>query len=329
MKQKPIVKLIYFFVMLIISCCVLGTSVFSAQDLKEEAIIVNVHEHVYVSKIIEPTCETEGYTTYTCACGDSYIENYVSAIGHSYNEWILTTNPTHNTHGIETRNCSICDKIEEREYICLHEKTIEKITDSTCTKEGSKETFCEFCGKLTNSETINIKEHEYSGWKTSINATPAKDGQQYKECTCGKTEYRTITFQKAGNTAIYIEGTGINHKMAITAFSQSAVDSNDICYTSSRLDSINPIVLGHNTGTLKLLPKTKVGSLIYLWIDGKEHVYKVVLSEKARDMTKDIVGVSGENLLKKYDTPHLHLYTCYKESTGEFTRWLVLAEKIS
>ena len=42
--------------------------------------------HEYESMITEPTCTEQGYTTYTCQCGDSYKDNYVNSIGHSYGE---------------------------------------------------------------------------------------------------------------------------------------------------------------------------------------------------------------------------------------------------
>ena len=44
-----------------------------------------VFRHTYVSPIITaPTCTTQGYTTYTCECGESYADNYVDAKGHSF-----------------------------------------------------------------------------------------------------------------------------------------------------------------------------------------------------------------------------------------------------
>jgi len=42
------------------------------------------HQHNYTSKTTNPTCTEQGYTTYTCGCGDSYISDYVAATGHSY-----------------------------------------------------------------------------------------------------------------------------------------------------------------------------------------------------------------------------------------------------
>lgn len=42
-------------------------------------------DHSYISKVTVPTCKDKGYTTYTCSkCGDSYKDNYVNALDHSY-----------------------------------------------------------------------------------------------------------------------------------------------------------------------------------------------------------------------------------------------------
>lgn len=37
-------------------------------------------EHEYVAVVTEPTYCTEGYTTYTCACGDSYVADYTRIV---------------------------------------------------------------------------------------------------------------------------------------------------------------------------------------------------------------------------------------------------------
>ena len=42
------------------------------------------HEHSYTTVITAPTCTEGGYTTYTCACGESYITDETPALGH---EW--------------------------------------------------------------------------------------------------------------------------------------------------------------------------------------------------------------------------------------------------
>ena len=42
------------------------------------------HEHTYTSEVTDPTCTEKGYTTYTCACGDSYKDSYTNALSHSF-----------------------------------------------------------------------------------------------------------------------------------------------------------------------------------------------------------------------------------------------------
>ena len=42
------------------------------------------HNHSYSSVKTAPTCTEQGYTTYTCSCGNSYKADYVAALGHSY-----------------------------------------------------------------------------------------------------------------------------------------------------------------------------------------------------------------------------------------------------
>jgi len=42
--------------------------------------------HSYTAAVTEPTCQTGGYTTYTCLCGDVYVADKMPTIGHSYVE---------------------------------------------------------------------------------------------------------------------------------------------------------------------------------------------------------------------------------------------------
>ena len=48
------------------------------------------HAHTYTPTVTAPTCTEQGYTTYTCACGDSYVDNYTDAAGHRFNSVICT-----------------------------------------------------------------------------------------------------------------------------------------------------------------------------------------------------------------------------------------------
>ena len=52
-------------------------------------LVVNA-THDYEAVVTAPTCTEAGYTTYTCACGDSYVTDEVAALGHSFEDGICT-----------------------------------------------------------------------------------------------------------------------------------------------------------------------------------------------------------------------------------------------
>ena len=43
-----------------------------------------LHTHSYTKTVVEPTCTKKGYTLYQCACGYSYQDDWVPALGHIY-----------------------------------------------------------------------------------------------------------------------------------------------------------------------------------------------------------------------------------------------------
>lgn len=42
------------------------------------------HTHNYAEEVVEATCQSQGYTQYTCACGDIYRDNYTDKVKHQY-----------------------------------------------------------------------------------------------------------------------------------------------------------------------------------------------------------------------------------------------------
>ena len=62
-----------------------GTSIYPLNNCALEYIsVAEDHFHTYTPTVTAPTCTERGYTTYTCACGDSYADDYVDATGHTY-----------------------------------------------------------------------------------------------------------------------------------------------------------------------------------------------------------------------------------------------------
>lgn len=67
------------------------------------------HVHSYVADVVFASCEQQGFTEYTCNCGDSYVCDYTDPIGHNWSDWIVIQPATRETEGIESKSCCICE----------------------------------------------------------------------------------------------------------------------------------------------------------------------------------------------------------------------------
>lgn len=53
-------------------------------------------DHEYWASVTDPTCLSDGYTTYTCElCGDTYTGDYVDYGAHDYRDWRSCGDDTH------------------------------------------------------------------------------------------------------------------------------------------------------------------------------------------------------------------------------------------
>ena len=90
--------------------------------------IVPVIDHSYSYVTTAPTCTAQGYTTYTCACGESYISDYVDIISHSFGEWITVKEATTTEEGLKTRSCS-CGQQESEVIPIIADSNVSKGLD--------------------------------------------------------------------------------------------------------------------------------------------------------------------------------------------------------
>ena len=95
------------------------------------------HVHNHITSVVAPTCEEEGYTAYTCACGDTYKKDVVAATGHDYGEW---------TDVKPAEGESICEMIPMQIRTCACGKSETQISGEAPGHSYSEGT-CSVCGK--------------------------------------------------------------------------------------------------------------------------------------------------------------------------------------
>ncbi|MBQ7131392.1 MAG: dockerin type I repeat-containing protein [Oscillospiraceae bacterium] len=77
-------------------------------DVTISAVFSSQHTYQAVA-VVEPTCTTQGYTTYSCECGDTYIDDFTDLLPHSFTNYISDGNATAYSNGTKTAKCDHCD----------------------------------------------------------------------------------------------------------------------------------------------------------------------------------------------------------------------------
>ena len=68
----------------------MGNKFAAAAEIRFTVAKNDAHEHSYEAVVTAPTCTEGGYTTYTCACGDSYVADETDALGHDWKGLVCT-----------------------------------------------------------------------------------------------------------------------------------------------------------------------------------------------------------------------------------------------
>ncbi len=129
---------------LVVYCTVCGEEV--SRDT--ETIEIDSTKHNYVAAVTEPTCTERGFTTYTCEyCGDSYVENYVNAKGHTAVEDATVEATCTGTGLTAGSHCSVCGEVITAQTVvaALGHNYSAVVTAPTCTKDGYTTYTCTVC----------------------------------------------------------------------------------------------------------------------------------------------------------------------------------------
>lgn len=150
-----------------------------------------VHKHSYTAVVTAPTCTEDGYTTYTCDCGDSYIDDIVPA-AHSWDEGIVTVEPTEEAEGEMLYTCTVCGETKTETLPVLehvHNFTFVGVVDPSCELPGGDLYTCDSCGENKFENEVPALGHSWSDWVIIDEATETEEGLRERTCSrCGETE---------------------------------------------------------------------------------------------------------------------------------------------
>ncbi len=139
------------------------------------------HTHSYTKVVFDPTCESNGYTFYTCTCGDSYVSDHVEALGHSFAADTIA--PTCTVQGYTVYTCTNCGTYYTEDYVrpTGHSYT-PNVTAPTCESEGYTTYICH-CGDSYVTDWTAPTGHSHTAVVTAPTCT--EGGYTTYTCVCG------------------------------------------------------------------------------------------------------------------------------------------------
>ena len=135
--------------------------------------------HDYQAVTVEPTCETDGYTVFTCSrCKDSYTADPTDKLGHQFGAW------SPNGTGSQSADCL--------RQGCAHTGSTDCRKFTFRTAEGETLTFCPVCGQAENAAQLEMIE--------AATAWPLIGSLSAEDVTARTNgEYLSVAFETAGS----------------------------------------------------------------------------------------------------------------------------------
>lgn len=163
--------------------------------------------HEYAKVVTAPTCTEQGYTTYTCDCGHSFVADYTAIVPHTWGDWEEVLN----TAGIcecewdqpYIRHCTVCG-IEDEEtkttpapgHVYTNYKPAlrdDNLDISDCNWVPQEVAQCDTCGHrdcydMRPAGDGKAPGHKWGEWYIVTAPTADAEGEIARECSvCATT----------------------------------------------------------------------------------------------------------------------------------------------
>lgn len=209
----------------------------------------NNHSHNYAEIETVPTCTSEGYTTYICSCGDSYVADKVPSTAHNYKA--VVTAPTCTTEGYTTYTCTCGDSYVADKTPTIAHKYNTVVTAPTCTTEGYTTYTCS-CGDSYVADKTAAIAHNYQNGSCSVCGSDDPDFSDNSTTDNGNFDYSLVP-EYSGNNYVAINGNQ-------PYFTKDEITS-DFFESYSELDSLGRVGVAFACLGTETLPTGDRGSL--------------------------------------------------------------------
>ena len=195
--------------------------------------------HDYEAVVTAPTCTEQGYTTHTCTrCEDAYVDSYVDALGHAWDDGVVTQPATCTEDGIMTFTCTRDASHTRTEVIAAAGHDYEAVvTAPTCTEQGFTTYTCKNCGDTYVAEYVDALGHDYEAVVTAP--------------TCTDAGFTTYTCERCGDSYVGDQVDALGHDFGAWTVTKAATctEAGTETRTCSRCDEAEtrPVdALGHD-----------------------------------------------------------------------------------
>ena len=218
------------------------------------------HTHEYTANRYPASCTKEGYTEYTCSCGDSYKGDFEDKLPHSMGDWYNYDSKT------ERSDCEFCDYYETRAKKAPAAPVIKGSNDAATGKP-----------KLTWANVDNAVSYK-------VYRSTSKNG--------------AYSFMKNVTGTSYINNSakaGVYYYYKVKAVAANGLSSKESNVVSRTCDLARPVVKAANvasSGKIKLTWNKIDGAVSY-------NVYRSTSKNGAYSFMKNVTGTSYTNTTAK------------------------------
>ena len=221
------------------------------------ALLINAcsHTHNYTAQEILPTCTESGYTLYKCKCGEEYMGDVVSSLGHEFGEYVANNDQTCIDNGTETATClrENCNQTHTREIpgTILGHEFIDYVSNNNakCASNCTETAICsrEGCNEKRTRDIENTAlGHIFGDYVVDNNATCTGNSTETATClreNCGETKSREILNTALGHEfVVYVFD---NNATCLENGTETATCSRDNCNITNTRERVNS-ALGHD-----------------------------------------------------------------------------------